>query len=293
VAVQALKRGWVRFRSLPIVLQIVSWVVIAFLVVGVFSGSQGSDTETAATRRPRTTEGATTTDTEATTTSSTNSSTATAATLTTTTRPPAQPAGDVVSVTRIVDGDTIAVSSGDTVRLIGIDTPETRHPSQPVECFGAQATQHATELVGPGTSVRLVYDVERTDRYGRTLAYVYRVADDLFVNLQMVRDGFAVMATYPPNVAHVEAFRAAEQEARSANRGLWGACGGADTPAGQSGSPSPPAAPSSPNGGGGDRDCSDFSSHEEAQRFYEAEGGPGQDPHRLDGDGDGLACESL
>ncbi|HEV2809944.1 MAG TPA: thermonuclease family protein, partial [Acidimicrobiales bacterium] len=151
----------------------------------------------------------------------------------------------------------------------------------------------ATELMGPGTSVRLLYDVERTDRYGRTLAYVYRVAEDLFVNLQMVRDGFAVMATYPPNVAHVEAFREAEQEARSTNRGLWGACGGADTPAGQSGSPSPPAAPSTASGGGGDRDCSDFSSHEEAQRFYEAEGGPGQDPHRLDRDGDGLACESL
>jgi hypothetical protein len=124
----------------------------------------------------------------------------------------------VVSVTRIVESDTIEVNSGDTVRLIGIDTPETKHPSQPVECFGAQATQHATELMGPGTSVRLVYDVERTDRYGRTLAYVYRVADDLFVNLEMVRDGFAVMATYPPNVAHVEAFRVAEQEARSANR---------------------------------------------------------------------------
>jgi micrococcal nuclease len=290
VAVQAVKRNWARFRSLPMVVQAVSWVVIAFVVVGVFSGSQDSDTETAATRRSTTTEGPTT-DTEATTTSSTTSSTTTAPT--TTSGPPAQPAGDVVSVTRIVDGDTMAVSTGETLRLIGIDTAETKHPSEPVECFGAQATQHATELMGPGTSVRLVYDVERTDRYGRTLAYVYRVADDLFVNLQMVRDGFAVMATYPPNVAHVEAFRAAEQEARSANRGLWGACGGADTPAGQSGSPSPPAAPSSPNGGGGDRDCSDFSSHAEAQRFYEAEGGPGQDPHRLDGDGDGLACESL
>ncbi len=290
MAVQALKRGWLRFRSLPIVLQIVSWVVIAFLVVGAFSGSQDPDTDTAAGRHSTTTtEGPTATDTEPTTTSSTT----TTAAPTTMSAPPAPRAGDVVSVTRIVDGDTMAVSNGETVRLIGIDTPETKHPSQPVECFGAQATQHATHLMGPGTSVRLVYDVERTDRYGRTLAYVYRVADDLFVNLQMVRDGFAVMATYPPNVAHVEAFRAAEQEARSANRGLWGACGGADTPAGQSGPPSPSAPPSSANGGGGDRDCSDFSSHQEAQRFYEAEGGPGQDPHRLDGDGDGLACESL
>ncbi len=288
---QAVKRNWVRFRSLPMVVQVVTWVVIGFLVVGLFSGSQEPDTETSATRGSTTTEGATTTDTEARTTSSTTSTT-TAATATTSATT-AEPAGDVVSVTRIVDGDTMAVSSGETVRLIGIDTPETKHPSQPVECFGAQATQHATELMGPGTSVRLVYDVERTDRYGRTLAYVYRDSDDLFINLQMVRDGFAAMATYPPNVAHVEALRAAEQEARSANRGLWGGCGGADTPAGGSGPSSPPAAPSTPRGGGGDRDCSDFSSHQEAQRFYEAEGGPGQDPHRLDGDGDGLACESL
>ncbi len=227
---QAVKRNWVRFRSLPMVVQVVTWVVIGFLVVGLFSGSQEPDTETSATRGSTTTEGATTTDTEARTTSSTTSTT-TAATATTSATT-AEPAGDVVSVTRIVDGDTMAVSSGETVRLIGIDTPETKHPSQPVECFGAQATQHATELMGPGTSVRLVYDVERTDRYGRTLAYVYRDSDDLFVNLQMVRDGFAAMATYPPNVAHVEAFRAAEQEARSANRGLWGGCGGADTPAG-------------------------------------------------------------
>lgn len=199
-----------------------------------------------------------------------------------------------MSVTRIVDGDTIEVSGGQTIRLIGIDTPETKHPSRPVECFGAQATQHATELMGPGTSVRLVYDVERTDRYGRTLAYVHRVSDALFVNLEMVRDGFAVTATYPPNVAHVETFRAAEREARSANRGLWAACGGADTPAGQSGSPPRPARPSAGSGDDGDRDCSDFSSQQEAQRFFEAEGGPAQDPHGLDGnDNDGLACESL
>jgi micrococcal nuclease len=92
-------------------------------------------------------------------------------------------------------------------------------------------------------------------------------------------------------VAHVEEFLAAEREARSNNRGLWGACGGADTPAASPGSPSQAPGPSA--GGGGDRDCSDFSSHREAQAFFEAEGGPGRDPHRLDGDSDGLACETL
>jgi micrococcal nuclease len=199
----------------------------------------------------------------------------------------------MVIVTRIIDGDTLEVSGGEKVRLIGIDTPETKHPSRPVECFGAQATEHATALMGPGTNVRLLYDVEPTDRYGRTLAYIYRASDGLFVNLEMVRDGFAATATYPPNVAHVEDFLAAEREARSNNRGLWGACGGADAPAESSGSPSQAPPPASGNGGGGDRDCSDFFSRREAQAFFEAEGGPGRDPHRLDGDNDGLACESL
>jgi micrococcal nuclease len=289
---QFVKQGWRRFRSLPTAAQVVTWVVLAVLVIGLIGESEDPDIDTAAVERPTTTtEPTTTTAAETTTTSTTTSTTVTTAAPTTTSTAPTPPAGDVVSVTRIIDGDTLEVSTGEKVRLIGIDTPETKHPSRPVECFGAHATEHATALMGPGTNVRLVYDVERTDRYGRTLAYVYRISDGLFVNMQMVRDGFAVVATYPPNVAHVEEFLAAEREARSNNRGLWGACGGADTPTESSGSPSQTPAPS--GGGGGDRDCSDFSSHREAQAFFEAEGGPGRDPHRLDGDNDGLACESL
>jgi micrococcal nuclease len=279
---QVVKQGWRRFRSWPTGAQVVTWVVLAGLVIGLIGGSEDPDIDTAAVERPTTTTQPTTT---------TEVETTTTAAPTTTSTAPAQPPGDMVIVTRIIDGDTLEVSGGERVRLIGIDTPETKHPNQPVECFGAQATEHATALLGPGTDVRLVYDVERTDRYGRTLAYIYRVADGLFVNLEMVREGFAATATYPPNVAHAEAFLAAEREARSNNRGLWGACGGADTPAASSGSPSQAPAPSA--GGGGDRDCSDFSSQREAQAFFEAEGGPGQDPHRLDGDNDGLACESL
>jgi micrococcal nuclease len=289
---QVVKQGWRRFRSLPTAAQVLTWAVLAVLVIGLIGGAEDPDIDTAAVERPTTTaEPTTTTEAETTTTSTTTSTTATTAAPTTTSTAPAQPSGDMVIVTRIIDGDTLEVSGGETVRLIGIDTPETKHPNQPVECFGAQATEHATALMGPGTDIRLVHDVERTDRYGRTLAYVYRASDGLFVNLEMVRDGFAVTATYPPNVAHVEEFLAAEREARSNNRGLWGACGGADTPAGSSGSPSQAPAPS--GGGGGDRDCSDFSSQREAQAFFEAEGGPGRDPHRLDGDGDGRACQSL
>jgi micrococcal nuclease len=293
---QVVKQSWRRFRSLPTAAQVITWVVLAVLVIGLIGGSEDPDIDTAAVERPTTTSEATTTTEAETTTTSTTTSTststpATTAAPTTTSTAPAQPAGDVVSVTRIIDGDTLEVSGGETVRLIGIDTPETKHPSRPVECFGAQASEHATALMGPGTDIRLVYDVERTDRYGRTLAYVYRASDGLFVNLEMVRDGFAAVATYPPNVGHVEEFLAAEREARSNNRGLWGACGGTDTPAASSGSPS--QAPASSGGGGGDRDCSDFSSQREAQAFFEAEGGLGRDPHRLDGDGDGRACQSL
>jgi micrococcal nuclease len=70
----------------------------------------------------------------------------------------------------------------------------------------------------------LVYDVDRTDRYGRLLAYVYRASDALFVNASLVRDGYAFAFTYPPDVAHAEEFVALQREAREANRGLWSAC---------------------------------------------------------------------
>ena len=130
-------------------------------------------------------------------------------------------------IERVVDGDTVVVdlASGDeTVRLIGIDTPESVDPRSPVECFGREASAHLGELVPVGTDVRLVRDVEARDRYDRLLAYVYRVRDDLFVNRQMALDGYADLLTYPPNVAHVDDFTAAVREAREAGRGLWGAC---------------------------------------------------------------------
>ena len=133
----------------------------------------------------------------------------------------------VGEVTRITDGDTIHVSIGggdETVRLIGIDTPESVDPRSPVECFGKEASAHLAELLPIGTDVRLVRDVEARDRYGRLLAYVYRQPDDLFVNLAMARDGFAAPLTFPPNVAHVDDFATAAADARDAGRGLWGAC---------------------------------------------------------------------
>lgn len=129
--------------------------------------------------------------------------------------------GDRAVVERVVDGDTIVLADRTRVRLIGVDTPETVDPRRPVECFGQEASAHTKELLPKGTAVRLVYDAERTDRYGRTLAYVYRASDGLFVNLDLARNGFAEQLTVPPNVAHADDVAAAVDEARRERRGLW------------------------------------------------------------------------
>ena len=134
-------------------------------------------------------------------------------------------------VARIIDGDTLEVADGESIRLIGIDTPETVDPRTAVECFGSEASARLTTLVPPGSAVRLVHDVERTDRFGRTLAYIYRIDDNLFVNEAMVLDGYAVAATFPPNVRFATRFVEMERLARDAGAGLWSSCGSADTPA--------------------------------------------------------------
>lgn len=125
---------------------------------------------------------------------------------------------------RVIDGDTIEITGGTRVRLIGVDTPETVEPGTTVQCFGPEATRYANEIVPPGTRVRLVYDVARTDGFGRTLAYVYKLDDGLFVNRAVARNGFALQSTVAPNVAHAEEFRLAVAEARDANLGLWRSC---------------------------------------------------------------------
>jgi len=136
---------------------------------------------------------------------------------------PAAPDGEV-AVVRIVDGDTLVVTGGVRVRLIGINTPESVDPRRPVECFGKEAASALAGLVPPGTPVRLTYDVDRKDDFGRTLAYLYRQSDGLFVNAALLEQGFAHQATFPPNVAHVGEFAALARQARAANAGLWGAC---------------------------------------------------------------------
>jgi micrococcal nuclease len=136
----------------------------------------------------------------------------------------ANPPGMRARVTRVVDGDTFeARFQGEIVdvRMIGIDAPETVHPTEPVECFGPEASAF-TERRLEGTSVLLELDVERVDTFGRTLAYVWK-GKRLF-NEDMVRMGYATLATYPPNVAHVERLVEAERKARRDGLGIWGAC---------------------------------------------------------------------
>ena len=132
----------------------------------------------------------------------------------------------VGKVTRVVDGDTIHVQVGgrdETVRYIGVDTPESVKPGTPVQCFAKRASAFNERLVA-GERVRLVPDAEARDRYGRLLAYVYRDRDGLFVNAALVRRGYAVPLTIPPNVAHADDFRRLAASARRKGRGLWSSC---------------------------------------------------------------------
>jgi micrococcal nuclease len=129
-------------------------------------------------------------------------------------------------VVKVVDGDTIHVQAAgrrEKVRYIGVDTPETKHPRKGVECYGRQASQFNARLVA-GERVRLVRDVEERDRYGRLLAYVYRVRDGVFVNAELARLGYAQPLSIPPDVRYAGRFAALARQAREQGLGLWSAC---------------------------------------------------------------------
>jgi micrococcal nuclease len=162
------------------------------------------------------------------------------------------------------------------VRLIGIDTPETVDPSQPVQCFGEQASRFTQRWL-TGQAVRLEFDVERHDRYGRTLAYVW-LGGHLF-NRRLVAGGYAVVDTYPPNVRYVEGFTAAQAVAQRRDRGLWQACPVAEP---QRCDPAYPGVciPSPPP----DLDCADIS-----YRHFQV---LAPDPQNFDGDHNGIGCET-
>jgi endonuclease YncB( thermonuclease family) len=134
-------------------------------------------------------------------------------------RTPSAPHIQIVKVSHVIDGDTLALDSGEDVRLIGVDTPETKHPKKPVERFGKEATAFTKQLV-EGQEVRLAYGQQRRDKYDRTLAYVY-LLDGTFLNAEIIRQGYRFAYTRFP-FKYLEEFRRLEREAREAKRGLWG-----------------------------------------------------------------------
>jgi micrococcal nuclease len=174
----------------------------------------------------------------------------------------------LVDVNRVIDGDTIDTNIG-RVRFYGVDTPERGEA-----CF-SEATA-ATERLA-GSHVRLEDGPRLTDSFDRRLAYVYDASGNS-IDVQLVAGGYA--RAWTQDGQHRDVLIGLEQSALESRAGcLWVAASDDDSQGFD------PAGP--------DRDCSDFITQTGAQRFYEAAGGPGKDPHRIDGDGDGIACESL
>ena len=131
------------------------------------------------------------------------------------------------SIISVADGDTVVVrfaTGTETIRLIGVDTPETVHPTKPVECFGPEASAHTKQLLPKGTKVYVMRDAEARDRYQRLLAYVYRSGDNLFINKDLVAGGWGVPLSIAPNDAYETDFAAAAHSAQQSRLGLWGRC---------------------------------------------------------------------
>jgi len=210
-------------------------------------------------------------------------------------------------VTRVIDGDTIDVSfDGKTerIRVIGIDTPETVDPRKPVECFGQEASAVAKEQLTDET-VQLESDPTQgeRDKYNRLLRYVWMDNGTVDFGKLMIATGYAHEYTYNLPYKYQAEYKQAQKEAEQGKKGLWAddACPTATT--------QPTTVPTQSSGtqtsGGGackysctspDRDCADFSTHSEAQAFFECCGFTAtNDPMRLDsvGIGNGIACESL
>lgn len=138
--------------------------------------------------------------------------------------PEASPSGEVVTVVRVIDGDTIDIEGGRRVRYIGIDTPEMGDGRKGAECFAGEATEENKRLVD-GKTVRLEKDISETDQYGRLLRYVYIASPaGEFINDSLARQGFARVATFPPDVKFQQQFLEAQREAKEQGRGLWIKC---------------------------------------------------------------------
>jgi len=140
---------------------------------------------------------------------------------------PPLPDGANGRIVKVIDGDTVDISmSGRTerVRLIGVDTPETKKPNTPIQCFGPEASKHISELLPVDTAVLVQRDIEARDPYGRLLGYVYRTSDNLFVNQDLIVNGFARPLSIAPNTAFAGEFATLAQTAQNSKIGLWGEC---------------------------------------------------------------------
>lgn len=128
---------------------------------------------------------------------------------------------NVVKVIRVIDGDTIEIEGGERIRYIGVDTPETVDPRKPVQCFGIEASNKNKELV-EGKMARLEKDITDRDKYNRLLRYVW--VGDTFVNLELIKQGFAYSSSYSPDIKYQDLFVKTQREAREMKRGLWDTC---------------------------------------------------------------------
>jgi len=202
-------------------------------------------------------------------------------------------------VIKVVDGDTLTIQmdgKSQTLRLIGLDTPETVDPRKPVQCFGIEASNKAkSELTNQLVRIETDPSQDRLDKYNRLLVYVY-FADDTLFNEMMIREGYGHEYTYNTPYKYQKEFKAAENEARTQKKGLWadGACVEQNITPVQN----VPAVPVLPTNSvyictADVYNCSSFKTHAEAQAVYEACGGVTHDVHRLDADKDGGACEGL
>ncbi|MGP4073549.1 thermonuclease family protein [Piscibacillus sp. B03] len=213
--------------------------------------------------------------------------------------------GELATVTRVVDGDTLEIQMNgeeEQVRLLLVDTPETKHPSKPVEPFGPEASEFVKEQLS-GEEVRIVPGTERYDNYDRLLAYVF--IDGETIQEKLLRNGLARTAYLYNDLTMLDDFHEAQQIAQDKDIGVWSIDGyaHADHDHGyhydEEETSGEKEKDSSSNDSGHDHyshmeedhDCGDFNSADEATEFMNKSIEAGYGDHRLDGDGDGVACE--
>lgn len=133
----------------------------------------------------------------------------------------------LVKITKVFDGDTFEIETGQHVRYIGLNAPELYYPNRPIECFATEAQKANKDLV-EGKMVRLEKDVSETDKYGRLLRYVYLENTStnipLFVNKFLITEGYARLMTIPPDLKYYSVFKEEELKAKNKKKGLWHSC---------------------------------------------------------------------